>query len=252
MASQDPEDFVNSIPDFDKLLVGRQTDLLAYFQLIHAKAEYVTGSTLSTLRQKVHLAAHPYLPQYLSDQASRKSGRSPHYVKKAKGYGLERGYVKSLEAEHLGRPASKHVSISLRAALPGIADVNVREYLGEAIACFESGLHRSAIVMTWCVVYGLFRAWIFKNHLTQLNAAMAGWKVPFKLSKLDDFQDLLEGNVIELAKKIGVITREQQKTLKHLLDQRNSYAHPSAKPITPSIAEAYIDTVLSEVIPKFR
>jgi len=112
MASPE-EDFVNSIPDFDQLLTGKQADLLAYYALVHSKAEYVTGATLAALRQKVHLAQHPYLPQYLSDQASRKSGRTPHYVKKAKGYGLERGYAKALEAEHLGRPAAKHISASL-------------------------------------------------------------------------------------------------------------------------------------------
>ena len=250
MASPE-EDFVNSIPDFDGLLMGRQTDLLAYYCLVLGKADYVTGAILSALRQKVHLAAHPYLPQYLSDQASRKSGRTPHYVKKAKGYGLERGYAKSLEVEHLGRPAAKHVSTSLRAALPGIADAAVKEYLEEAVSCFEHGLHRSAIVMTWCVAYSLLRAWIFRNHLTQFNAAMAAWKVPFKVSKLDDFQDLLEATVIDTARKIGVISREQQKTLKQLLEQRNSYAHPSAKPITPSFAEAYIETVMREIVPNF-
>jgi hypothetical protein len=245
------EEFVSSIPDFDGLLTGKQTDLLAYYALVHAKAEYVTGATLAALRQKVHLAAHPYLPQYLSDQASRKSGRTPHYVKKAKGYGLERGYAKALEAEHLGRPAAKHVSASLRSALAGISDSTVKEYLEEAISCFEHDLHRSAVVMSWCVAYGLFRAWIFKNHLTQLNAAMAAWKTPVKVSKLDDFQDLLEATVIETTRKIGVISREQQKTFRQLLDQRNSYAHPSAKPITPSFAEAYVETVLREVLPNF-
>lgn len=250
MASPE-EDFVDSIPDFDKLLMGRQTDLLAYYLLVLGKAEYVTGAMLAAMRQKVHLAAHPYLPQYLSDQASRKSGRTPHYVKKARGYGLERGYAKALEAEHLGRPAAKHVSASLRSALAGISDAVVKEYLEEAISCFEHGLHRSAVVMSWCVAYGLFRSWLFKNHLTQLNAAMAAWKQPVKISKLDDFQDLVEATVINTTRKIGLISREQEKTFKQALEQRNSYAHPSAKPISPSFAEAYIETVLREVIPNF-
>jgi len=92
---------------------------------------------------------------------------------------------------------------------------------------------------------------MFKNHLTQLNAAMGAWKAPFKASKLEDFQDLVEATVIDTARKIGVVSREQHKTLKQLLEQRNSYAHPSAKPITPSSAEAYIETVLREVIPSF-
>lgn len=80
---------------------------------------------------------------------------------------------------------------------------------------------------------------------------MGTWKKSFQISKLDDFQDLTEAVVLDTARKVNAITKEQHKTLKQLLDQRNSYAHPTTKAITPSMVEAYIETVLKEVVPNF-
>jgi len=101
------------------------------------------------------------------------------------------------------------------------------------------------------VAYGLVRDWIFRNHLAALNAVMGAWKNPVLITKLDDFQELTESVVIDTARKATMISKEQNKTLKQLLDQRNSYAHPTTKPITPAIVEAYIDTVIREVLPAF-
>src|SRR5205807_2142482 len=107
-----------------------------------------------------------------------------------KGYALERGYAKKLEASYLGRPTARNLASSLRGTLSAISDPVVRAYLEEAIACFEFGQLRSALIMSWCVAYGLFRAWLFRNHLAALNAEMAKWKSPFTVKTLDDFQEL--------------------------------------------------------------
>ncbi len=105
--------------------------------------------------------------------------------------------------------------------------------------------------MTWCVAFGLIRGWLFRNHLAVLNAEMAKWKVPLQVTKLDDFQDLNEATIIDTARKLRLLTKEQHKTLKQLLDERNSYAHPTLKAMTPAIAEAYIERVQQDVIPYF-
>lgn len=80
---------------------------------------------------------------------------------------------------------------------------------------------------------------------------MSVWKQPFQIRTLDDFQELNEAQVIDTAKKAGLITKEQHKTLKQALDTRNSYAHPTPKLMTPAIAEAYLETVLKEVMPVY-
>ena len=211
----------------------------------------MTALPIASLREALHLPPHNRLPQYLSEQTKKRGSTNGKYVKTKNGYVLERGYSAALQSTHLGRPSAKNTSASLKGVLAAVGDAAVRTYLEEAIGCFEQNFLRSAIIMTWCVAYGLFRGWLFPNHLVTLNASMATWKSPFEVAKLDDFQELTESTVIDAARKASILTKEQHKTLKQLLDQRNSFAHPTAKAISPSIAEAYIETVLSEVLPHY-
>jgi hypothetical protein len=244
--------FISGIPNFDTLSVSQQTDLLALYLLEHSGASEITASGIDSLRVALHLAPHSRLAQYLSEQVKRRRGRTAgKYIRKQKGYALERGAVKKLESDFLGRRSAVNVSASLRGTLSAIGDPAVRAYLDETVACYENNLLRSTIVLSWCVAYGLFRSWLFRNHLPTLNAAMAAWKQPFQIKVLDDFQELNESVVIDTAKKTGLITKEQFKTLKQALDIRNSFAHPTAKLITPAIAEAYLETILKEIMPVY-
>jgi len=245
------DEFIASIPGFDSLDAGVQTDLLTLYVVKHSGTSYATAAGLASLRQALHLAEHKRLAPYLSEQTRRSKGSEGRYVKTTKGYALERGYSKKLEASYLGRPTARNLASSLRGTLAAISDPVVKAYLEEAIACFEFGQLRSALIMSWCVAYGLFRAWLFRNHLAALNAEMAKWKTPFTVKTLDDFQELTEGSVIDTARKAGILTKEQTKTLKQLLDQRNSYAHPTLKAITPSVSEAFIDITLREIVPSY-
>jgi hypothetical protein len=243
--------FVAAIGDFESLPISTQTDLLVLYLLSHSGATEVTALPIASLREALHLPVHKRLPQYLSEQTKKHGAKNGKYVKTKKGYVLERGYSRVLQSNYTGRPSAKNVSASLKGTLSAVGDPAVKLYLEEAIGCFEQDFLRSAVIMTWCVSYGLLRGWLFRNHLATINGAMGAWKTPFHITKLDDFQELTEATVIDTARKASILSKEQHKTLKQLLDQRNSYAHPTAKAITPSIAEAYIETVLREVLPNY-
>ena len=245
------DDFVAGVADFENLAPQVQTDVLAFYLLNYGGAAAVKGAALESLREALHLAPQSRLPQYLSENTRKRGSRAVRYVKAKTGYVLERAYSKSLTATYLGRPSAVNVATGLRSTLNAIGDPAVRAYLEEALACFEHNLLRSALIMTWCVAYGLVRSWLFRNHLAAVNGAMAAWKNPMTVTKLDDFQELTEATVIDTARKIGVLTKEQHKTLRSLLDLRNSYAHPTPKPIKPPTVEAYIQTVLDEVVPTY-
>jgi hypothetical protein len=135
--------------------------------------------------------------------------------------------------------------------LAKLADPNLREYLAEAINCFDSNYFRAAIVMAWCAGYGILRAYLFNRHLTALNTAMASWKTPRTIAKVEDFDELGERVVLDVAKGASAITKEQHKQLVALLDQRNSFAHPSGRKVSAPIAEAYLTQIIDEVIVNF-
>lgn len=251
MTTETADAFVAGIDGFEDLSAPIQSDLLALYLLTRGGAAVVGSATIASLRTALRLPAYARLSTYLSEQTRKRGKAKPHYVKVKEGYVLERGYATYLETTYLGRPATRHLATSLRGTLAAISDAAIKSYLDEAIAAFEHDHRRAALILTWCVAYGLVRDWIFRNHLAALNTAMAAWKTPVTITKLDDFQELTESVVIDTARKAALMSKEQHKTLKQLLDHRNSYAHPTTKPITPAIVEAYIDTVIREVLPAF-
>ena len=246
------DDFVQSISGFEGLGMPVQCDLLAYYLLNHAGIAGVTGASICSLRGALHLAPYARAGAYLSENAAKsRSKPQPKYVKLRAGYALERSYASSLATEYLGRPGARQVASGLRATLAATSDPAITAYLEEAVSCFEYKQYRSSLIMSWCVAYGLVRAWLYRNHLASINAEMSSWKSPKTIQSLDDFQELTEGTIIETARKAGIISKEQFKLLKRLLDDRNSFAHPTTRNMTPAMAEAYIEAVLKDVIPSF-
>jgi len=246
------DEFVASIEGFTSLATSTQTDLIAYFLLKHTESRAVGATGLTEVRALAHLAPHANLAPYLSNNTKAARGKTPKYVKVPNGYALERSYSTALETTYLGRPTARIVVKDLRAQLTAISDPAILLYLKETIDCLEYKLLRSSIVMAWCVAYGVFRSWLFQKHLAAFNAQGGAWKKPVTITKIDDFQEVVESVVIDTAHVAKVLSKETYKTLKHLLDQRNSYAHPSNKAITPAIAEAFIENVLHEVLPKLK
>lgn len=246
------DEYIASIPGFADLSLPVQCDLLAYYLINEAGAGVVTGTSISSLRSALHLAPYARVAAYLSEQAVKRRGKpAPRYVKQKTGYVLERSYSETLKRDYLGRPMTKNLAAGLRSTLGATKDPAVAAYLDEAVSGFELNLLRSALIMSWCVAYGLFRAWLFRNHLAALNAEMFTWKSPKSIAALDDFQELTEATVIDTARRAKLISKEQHKLLKHLLDERNSFAHPTSRSITPATVEAYIDSVVRDVIPAY-
>jgi hypothetical protein len=245
-------EFVRAIAEFAALPSRAQTDLIAYYLIVVLGRASVQAADLAAMRLDLQLAPHKSLATHLSNGTRRSKNKPAKYVRAQKGYLLERAYQTELAAQYLGRPTAQAVARDLRAELAKITDPDITAYLTEAVSCFEYGLFRAAIVLTWCVAYSRLRDWLHQMHLAAFNAQAATWKTPVTIQWVDDFQELNEGTVVETARKAGVLTKELHKTLKQLLDQRNSYAHPSHKPIRPSIAEAYIETTIHEVLRKLK
>lgn len=250
--SMSADDFIQSIDGFDGLEVAIQCDLLAYYLLNHAGVSGVTGASISSIRSALHLPPYARVSAYLSENSAKSRAKArPKFVKLREGYALERSYASHLATEYLGRPGARQVAFGLRATLAATSDPAIAAYLEEAVSCFEYKQYRSSLIMSWCVAYGLVRGWLYRNNLAALNTEMASWKSPKSIQSLDDFQEFTEGTIIETARKAGVLTKEQFKLLKRLLDDRNSFAHPTTRNMTAAMAEAYIESVLKDVIPTF-
>jgi hypothetical protein len=243
-----PEDFIASIPRFTEMSATEQLPYLIYYLTQHAGVAGVSATRLNAFRTETHLPSYNRTSQFLSER-TKKVGTAPAlFVRGKEGYVLtlaERSRIASIVT---GRPTAKAVAEDLHNTMSAIVDADVQGYLEEAIGCFEHGFFRASIVFTWCAAYSVFRSWVFSKHITALNTEMATWRTPKAIRSVDDFQEHTEATIVTTARTAGILTKEAEKRLKSLLDERNSFAHPSARTASSSIAEAFIEKAIKEVI----
>ena len=240
--------FVSRIKGFSLLLPPVQNEHLAYF-LHSTDKEAVTATEINLLRAQLRL------PQFntanrlsIDSRTSRDKEKRPRFVKAKKGYALERGVFEELDKTYGQRPTTAALKSDLAQHLAKLTNGDLKEYLTEAINCFDRGYFRATIVMAWCAGYAILRAWLFARHAGALNASMSSWKAPRTITRIEDFDELGERVVLDTARSASVLTKEQHKQLVALLDQRNSFAHPSGRKVAAPIAEAYLSQIIDEVI----
>lgn len=243
------ESFLSREPNFSKLPPAAQNELLLYAMVSNGK-QSVTASEIDAARERLNLQRFGTANQ-LSVNSRTRRGSRPRFVKAAKGYSLERGLFEDFHQKYGGRATAKAVNRDLRAHLAGLADPDLKEYLTETVDCFERSYFRAAIVMAWCAAYAIFRKCLFTKHLPAINSAMSSWKTPRSIIRIEDFDELAERVVLDTARTAAILTKEQHKQLVALLDQRNSFAHPSGRKVSSPIAEAYLVQIIDEVVAKF-
>jgi hypothetical protein len=242
------DDFLTAFPGFQSLSAVEQTQILAYFLTVVRGVESVTGAQVEQARASAHLA--PGASASVMSRGSKGSGRS--FIKKAKGYALERSVREGLREKIECRPTARQTSATVREHLANVPEGPDHAYLGEAVGCFESGYHRASIVMGWCLGFSVLRGWLFDNHIAALNTHMATWRKPKSVSQLSDFDELSERVVLDTARDSKALSKSDHKVLVALLDQRNTYAHPSGRSISPAAAEAFLQQLVDEILLKFR
>lgn len=237
---------------FANLPGKEQVDLIIYALSVFDGIAPVKSAKVGTMYDELRLPRYKRIPQYLSEEIKPARGKKARYLKK------DGGYIQSQPlADHCAevlqlRKAKVSISKNLTDLLPKLPTPDAKNYLEEALGCFASGFRRAAVVMTWCLTYDLLRDWIFTKHRAAFNGQCATWKRPMTISKLEDFEEMNESKVIDTAKAAGILSKELNKSLIQLLDERNSYAHASGKPITDSIAEAYIERAVHHAIAEMR
>ena len=128
-----------------------------------------------------------------------------------------------------------------------------KEFLKEAIDCFEIGANRAAITMAWILAVDHLFAYILAHKLSDFNAALAqdkGVKIN-AVSQRDDFNEIKEIKFIEICRASGVISNDIRKILDQKLGTRNSCAHPSGVTVNKSKVIDFIEDLVDNVILKF-
>ena len=246
------EDLKRGVPGFEDLSHPDRIKLFAWYLHTHAGRERVDVDSIRRCYEQLH-----YNPPNLSrDMARLAERRPPELLKDATGFRLEARVREALDARYGDSPSSIAVA-KLLAGLPSqVPGADQSEFLREALNCYRVKAFRSAIVMAWNLAYDRMLRWLLEDptRLQTFNQRIPVRypKKQVQITTFDDFEDLKESEVVEIASSAGLLNSGVVKVLDKELKRRNSAAHPSPTAFTQYQAEDSITDLVNNIVLRFR
>jgi hypothetical protein len=145
-----------------------------------------------------------------------------------------------------------NVAIELRKFLANVKNPETAEFVGEAIRCYEMGLFRSSVVMSWLAAVYVLQRHVIAKKVSEFNADArridSKWK---DVKTTDDLGRVKESKFLEALPRINVLGKNAKDALQQCLDRRNACGHPNSFKIGPNAVAAHVETLLQNVFEKF-
>jgi hypothetical protein len=181
----------------------------------------------------------------------------PSVIKTRDEFRLEHRAFDALDKKYGKREATVYVERILTELPAKLSQQAERTYLEETLICLRNGAFRAAVVMAWNLAYDHLCYWILADttRLGDFNVwnpkRFAGMKYP-SVFKREDFMDMKESHVIEIAKSANAITANVARVLAEKLTRRNMAAHPSDVSTLQPTAEEVIRDLVENVVLKLQ
>jgi hypothetical protein len=118
------------------------------------------------------------------------------------------------------------------------------ELFRQALRCVEHKLFRAAHVLAWAGFMDLLEEKLASDGLVKLRAAKTAWKA----GNVEELREnVVEYQLIEAAKDLGLCTKTEMKALHGMLNKRNECAHPNDFFPDMNITLGYISELLTRV-----
>ena len=149
-------------------------------------------------------------------------------------------------------PIIVQVATDLREEMSKISDLGTQAFVEEAVKCYEAGLYRSAIVMSWLAAVDVLHKEVHANHLSDFNKEAKRVTSKWREAKTPDgLGRMPEGEFLDRIAAIGVIGKNVKTELKNCLDRRNGCGHPNSFQIGANTVAAHIEVLILNVFKKF-
>lgn len=243
--------FYNSIDHGANLSQASLVEMFVYFLTVELGQETAMPKQVADCFRACDLVVPANVSARLSEGLK---GKPPKFIKTKAGYKLQRHMREELSKRLGSETLTAQTSATLRSLehrLPAGAD---KEFLKEAIDCFEIGANRAAIVMTWILTMDHLFAYILAHKLSDFNTALSkdkGVKIN-SVCQRDDFTEIKETKFIELCRAAGIVSNDVRKILDQKLGTRNSCAHPSGVAVNKSKVIDFVEDLIDNVVLKFH
>jgi len=171
------------------------------------------------------------------------------------GDGWELSDEGKVEVEKLkGSSAAITATVSsVRTHLNKIKQSDTREFLEEAIVCFEHRHFRAATVLAWVGAIDLLYDFVVRNHLSAFNSEAQRRSGKWKAAKTKDDLALMGEheflNVIEAISIIGNNVKQELQTV--CLKLRNACGHPNSFKVAENRVAGHLDSLVLNVFARF-
>jgi hypothetical protein len=182
--------------------------------------------------------------QYANDTAALNS-----HLQSLQGVLL--GILARSQSQELGQGANEIIA-NLRPYLSSIQDNNTVRFLEEAVACFEKGLYRASVVLSWVGAISVLYDYTIQNYLEEFNdeAARRNPRWKFATSK-DDLAEMKEFYFLEILEALSIIGKNVKQELQDCLKLRNGCGHPNSLVIGSNKVAAHIEVLILNVFLRF-
>jgi hypothetical protein len=142
---------------------------------------------------------------------------------------------------------------NLKPHLLKINDADTQAFVEEAIDCFEAGLYRSAVVMSWIGAISILYDYVVRNKLNEFNIEATKRNPKWKSAQTkDDLALMKESDFLDVLAALSIIGKNVKEQLKNnCLGLRNSCGHPNSFKVGRSMAESHLEILLLNVYDVF-
>jgi len=244
--------FYNSIENGANESQAALIELFVYFLTVELGKPSATPKLVNECFQSCDLVAPAGTAARLSDGLKTKP---PKYIKSDGGYKLYRHNREQISKKLGAEITVTQTSAVLRGLESNLSEGPSKDFLSETINCFEVGANRATVLMAWIHTIDHLYSHILKHKLHEFNEVLAkntNKRVKIKnVVERDDFNEIHEGNFLELCRTANIISKDVRKILDQKLGTRNSCAHPSGVVIGNAKVVDFVEDLMVNVVMKY-
>lgn len=157
---------------------------------------------------------------------------------------------------HLGIAEDRIVAqpaTTLRKLLPKISNQKNRDFIAEAVSCYECKNLRAASVLAWVGAVSILYEHVIQHALAGFSSEWVR-RNPQKnrpITTVDDLSDIKEDVFLDVLHSISVIGKSVKDELKGCLKFRNGCGHPNTLVVGETRVAAHLETLINNVYLKF-
>lgn len=184
----------------------------------------------------------------------------PRDIQKLKGLAFQRKEGWTLtslgqkKAKELLGVTDTHIaaqSSSLRTLLPKLKG-DVREFIAEAVACYEARHFRAAVVLSWVGAVSVLYMHVVQNRLSDFNNEAMRRDAKWRAAKTeDDLSRMKEHEFLQILEALSMVGKNVKNELEGCLKLRNGCGHPNSLKLADSRAAAHIEVLVLNVFNVF-